>query len=180
MLMLDSETVPRTISIGRHFRNFLQLIGKRWSFVGFFGIEEGRGRVEKDRIISSIDGKGRRDNGQVVGVSRSRECSSKSFSTRKSALSLESRKFTSPRRYPELNGRVKERGRLFSPSFFSFFLSFSFFLLFLSLCRAIDFTRFPIFEPIAFSSRKTRFRFFLYPSLFLWCNEVSIDSKTIR
>lgn len=161
MLMLDSETVSRTISIGRHFRNFLQHIGKRWSFVGFFGIEEGRGRVEKDRIISSIDGKGRRDNGQVVGVSRSRECSSKSFSTRKSALSPESRKFTSPRRYPELNGRVKERGRLFFPSFF-----FSFFL-FLSLCRAIDFTRFPIFEPIAFSSRKTRFRFFLYPSLSL-------------
>lgn len=139
MLMLDSETVPRTISIGRHFRNFLQLIGKRWSFVGFFGIEEGRGRVEKDRIISSIDGKGRRDNGQVVGVSRSRECSSKSFSTRKSALSLESRKFTSPRRYPELNGRVKERGRLFSPSFFfSFFLFLSFFFFFLYAAQLIS------------------------------------------
>lgn len=167
MLMLDSETVSRTISIGRHFRNFLQLIGKRWSFVGFFGIEEGRGRVEKDRIISSIDGKGRRDNGQVVGVSRSRECSSKSFSTRKSALSPESRKFTSPRRYPELNGRVKERGRLFFPSFFfSFFLFLSFFFFFLYAAQLISRVSLSLNRSL-FPAERQGFRLFLYPSLSL-------------
>lgn len=48
MLMLDSETVSRTISIGRHFRNFLQLIGKRavsLDLLDFSGLEEGGGGV---------------------------------------------------------------------------------------------------------------------------------------